>query len=125
MSATAIWVALGGALGAVARYWTDGAITRLAGAGFPWGTLAINVLGSAAIGVWFALTPPERGVMASHLFFSVGVLGGFTTFSAFSVQTLQLAQSGELLRAGAYVAGSVALCLLGVWLGFATASAIR
>src|SRR5262245_7252153 len=99
MSATSplavLWVALGGALGAVVRYWGDAAITRLTGAGFPWGTLAINIAGSAAIGVWFALTPPERGTMASHLFFSVGVLGGFTTFSAFSVQTLQLAQSGD------------------------------
>lgn len=125
MSPTVIWVALGGAIGAVARYLSDAAITRFAGGGFPWGTLAINILGSAAIGVWFALTPPERGTMASHLFFSVGVLGGFTTFSAFSVQTLQLAQGGDWMRAGAYVAASVGLCLLGVWLGFQAGTAIR
>ncbi len=125
MSPTVIWVALGGAIGAVTRYWTDAAITRLAGSGFPWGTLTINILGSAIIGIWFAMTPPDRATTASHLFFSVGVLGGFTTFSAFSVQTLLLAQSGEWARAGAYIAASVALCLIGVWIGFQAGAAIR
>ena len=121
----AVWVALGGALGAVARYGADAWITRLAGAGFPWGTLAINVIGSAAIGVWFALTPPTRAMTAAHLFVVVGVLGGFTTFSAFSMQTVALAQAGEWGRAVAYVAGSVVLCVAGAWAGFSAAAAVR
>ncbi len=121
----AVWVALGGGLGAVARYWTDAWFTRLVGAGFPWGTLTINVVGSAAIGIWFALTPPTRAATAGHLFVVVGVLGGFTTFSAFSMQTLALAQAGEWARAAGYIAGSVVLCLAGAWAGFGLAAAVR
>jgi CrcB protein len=122
---SAVWVAIGGAAGATARYWADAWITRLAGAGFPWGTLVINVVGSVAIGVWFALTPPTRAASASHLLVAVGILGGFTTFSAFSMQTLALAQAGEWGRAGGYIAGSLVLCLAGVWAGFSAAVAAR
>lgn len=124
----ALWVGLGGALGAVARYWVDLWVIWLAGGSFPWGTLAINVTGSAAIGVWLALTPAltslARAATPSHLFVAVGVLGGFTTFSAFSGQTLLLAQAGEWGRAAAYVLASVALCLGAVWLAFTAATAL-
>lgn len=125
MSPTTLWVALGGAIGSVARYWTDAWIARLAGTAFPWGTLTINVVGSTIIGVWFALTPATRGTMPSQLFVAVGVLGGFTTFAAFSGQTVMLAQGGEWLRAVAYVGASVGLCLVGTALGFAAATALR
>ena len=115
-----IWVALGGAIGAVTRYWTDAAITRLAGSGFPWGTLTINILGSAIIGIWFAMTPPDRATTASHLFFSVGVLGGFTTFSAITFESMLMLQNDRwtafLLYASASIFLGLIATLAGDWL---------
>ena len=109
-------VALGGAIGSVARAWLSTVTVTLMGAGFPWGTLLINILGSAVIG-WFAGTGGADGRFLatdnSRAFVMVGLCGGFTTFSAFSLQTLHLLQTGALLRAAAYVLGSVMLCLLG------------
>ena len=93
----------------------------LTGPRFPWGTLLINVLGSAIIGLVAGLTLTS-GRVAMHpdvrIFLMVGVCGGFTTFSAFSLQTLELLQSGEFWPAVGYVAGSVALCILAVWGGW-------
>ena len=114
------WVAVGGAIGSVARVWLNGVMIALVGGGFPWGTLLINILGSAVIG-WFAVVSGADGRFVAgdnaRAFVMAGLCGGFTTFSAFSLQTLQLVQIGALGRAAAYVGGSVALCLLGVWLG--------
>jgi CrcB protein len=120
--ASFLWVAVGGALGSVARYWLAVAVATLTGPYFPWGTLLINVLGSFVIGWFGAWTGPNGpvGVPADmRLFVMVGICGGFTTFSAFSLQTLDLLSAGETLWAGAYVLGSVALCLLAVWAGVA------
>ncbi len=113
-------VALGGALGSVGRAWLGGVIGGAMGPGFPWGTLAINVLGSFVMG-WFAAIT-EVGARAEaaaqwQVFVMVGLCGGFTTFSAFSLQTLELLRAGAMGWAGAYVAGSVLLCLVGVWTG--------
>jgi fluoride exporter len=122
------WVALGGALGSVARYAASGLAARLLGSGFPWGTLLVNVVGSLAIGALAALvTPDGRPLLGSDArwFWMVGVLGGFTTFSAFSLETLQLARSGEWLGASANVVFSVLLCLAAVWLGYAAATALN
>ena len=119
-----VWVALGGALGSVARYACSITAARWLGAGFPWGTLFVNVTGSFAIGLLAALvTADGRPLLGAdaRAFVIVGVLGGFTTFSSFSLETLELARSGELGAVGANVALSVALCLLGTWLGFASA----
>jgi CrcB protein len=114
------WVALGGALGSVARVWLSALVFRFAGPSFPWGTLLINVAGSALIG-WFAMRTGPAGALDvsenMRVFVIAGLCGGFTTFSAFSLQTLELLQAGALARAASYVLGSVALCLLGVWLG--------
>jgi CrcB protein len=114
------WVALGGALGSMARFWLAGAVAVLTGPQFPWGTLLINVLGSFVIG-WFGAMTGSRGAVSVppdiRVFVMVGICGGFTTFSSFSLQTLELLQSGEILWAGSYILGSVALCLLGVWVG--------
>lgn len=121
MNPAVLWVAFGGAIGSVARYWVDGWITRLAGSAFPWGTLAVNVAGSAAAGAILAIIGSQRS--PTHLFAVAGVLGGFTTFSAFSAQTLALAQAGEWPRAAAYVAVSVGTCLFGVWVGYAAGDA--
>ncbi len=115
MNITYILVAIGGALGGVGRFWLNDFVTSRAGHGFPWGTLLINVLGSFAIGL-FAAIPAAQD--STRKFLMAGLCGGFTTFSAFSFQTLELAQRGEPLRAGANVVGSVALCLVAVWLGY-------
>jgi fluoride exporter len=115
-----LWVALGGALGSVARYWMGVRITVLAGLAFPWATILINILGSLAIGFLVTLTGPEGRVPAPlgiRAFLLIGICGGFTTFSAFSLQTLDLARSGRLLLAGANIVLSVVLCLVAVAFG--------
>jgi fluoride exporter len=114
-------VAAGGALGSVARFWLAAAVASLTGPRFPWGTLLINVLGSFVIGLVAALTlTPARVAMHPDLrvFLMVGVCGGFTTFSAFSLQTLELLQAGDTMPAVGYILGSVAFCLAAVWCGW-------
>jgi fluoride exporter len=114
-------VAIGGALGSLGRFWLAAAMTALTGPRFPWGTLLINVLGSFIIGLVAAWTMvPERVPMHPdvRIFFMVGVCGGFTTFSAFSLQTLELLQSGSVWPAGGYALGSVVFCLAAVWGGW-------
>jgi CrcB protein len=118
-----VWVAVGGALGSVARYACVGVSARWLGTSFPWGTLIVNVAGSFAIGVLAALvTGDGRSMLGAdaRAFLIIGILGGFTTFSAFSLETLALARGGAPGAAIANVALSLALCLAGVWLGFAT-----
>jgi CrcB protein len=115
-----LWVALGGALGSVARYWIGVRITVLAGLAFPWATILINILGSLVIGFLATLTGPEGRLPAPldvRAFLIVGICGGFTTFSAFSLQTFELARDGRLLYAGANIMLSVVLCLSAVALG--------
>ncbi|HWA87824.1 MAG TPA: fluoride efflux transporter CrcB [Opitutus sp.] len=118
-------IALGGALGSVARFFVGGVIASQFGETFPWGTFVVNVTGSFVIGFFSTLTGPEGRVFASsntRMFFMTGVCGGYTTFSSFSLQTLSLAREGDWLRAGANTLGSVALCLVAVWLGHLAAS---
>ena len=113
-------VALGSALGGAARFGLSGVVARSFGETFPWGTLVVNVLGSFLIGFVATVTGPDGRLLASpasRQFLMPGIFGGFTTFSSFSLQTLSLAQEGEWLQAGGNVAGSVVLCLVGVWLG--------
>ena len=117
---TYILVAFGSALGGTLRYWLSGLVANWVGQSFPWGTLVINVTGSVAIGLFATLTAPDGRVCVPgewRQFFMVGICGGYTTFSSFSLQTLTLAQDGEWLWAGLNILLSVALCLLGVWLG--------
>jgi CrcB protein len=122
------WVAVGSALGGVLRYWVSGVMARLIGETFPWGTITVNVLGSLLIGLIATVTGPEGRMFvgpAARQFLMLGLFGGFTTFSSFSLQTLTLVQDGEWLQAGANVIASVALCLAGVWLGHALGIAIN
>lgn len=110
MIGTLAQVALGGAIGASARYLTNVAVIRGIGPGFPWSTLIVNVLGSFLMGVlvvWLA----ERGAMRLAPFLMTGILGGFTTFSAFSLDAVALWERGAAGQALAYVAGSVMLSL--------------
>ena len=122
-----LWIGLGSALGGVARYWLSGVIARRFGEAFPVGTLVVNVTGSFVIGLVAALTEPGgrflMGVPARR-FVMVGVLGGYTTFSSFSLQTLNLAREGEWFYAGANVVASLLLCLLAVWLGHVLAELV-
>jgi CrcB protein len=112
----------------VARYGAANLAAIWLGPVFPWGTLLVNVSGSFVIGLFAALTGPDgRYIAPGNLrdFVMVGLCGGYTTFSSFSLQTVALAQDGEYLRAGLNVVGSVALCLLAVGLGVAAAGAIN
>jgi CrcB protein len=110
----------GSALGGTARHWCSGVAAKLIGGSFPWGTLIVNVSGSLAIGLIAALADPDGRLFVggtARQFLIVGLLGGFTTFSAFSLQTLELMHNGAWLNAGVNIAASVVLCLIGVWLG--------
>ena len=123
-----ILIAIGGALGSVARFALSGVAASQLGSTFPWGTLIVNVIGSFVIGFFSSFTGPDgRWTVGEggRLFFMTGVLGGFTTFSSFSLQTLTLARDGEWLRAGGNVAGSVIICLVAVWLGHLLAVALN
>ncbi len=117
-----LWIAIGGALGSVGRYWFSGVVSRQFGETFPWGTLLVNISGSFAIGLLAALAEPggRRFIgPTGRQFFMYGVCGGYTTFSSFSLQNLELMRDGDWVKAGANAVGSVALCLVAVWLGYA------
>jgi CrcB protein len=110
-------IALGSGLGGVARHWLTTLVAARIASPFPWGTFLVNVIGSAMIGFVLAL-PESRFSPATRQFLTVGVLGGFTTFSAFSAQTVGLIESGKAPLACAYAIGSVLVCLAGCWLGW-------
>jgi CrcB protein len=117
---TYFWVAVGGAIGSMARLWLSVHVALLTGLRFPWGTILVNILGSLVIGFVATLTGPNGRVVMpvdAQAFVMVGLCGGFTTFSAFSLQTLELARDGRLLYAGANIMFSVVLCLTAVTLG--------
>lgn len=122
---TYLWVALGGALGSVARFACSEWV-QSRWATFPWGTLLVNVLGSLLIGALAAMTENDRWSipLVARQFLMIGILGGFTTFSSFSLQTLMLARSGAIFMAGLNVLASVGLCLLAAWLGFVLIQAL-
>jgi len=123
-----LWIAIGGALGSVSRYWLNGIVsTRFET--FPMGTLSVNVMGSFIIGVFAALTLPEgrmnsEGRAFATQFVMLGVCGGFTTFSSFSLQTLNLLHDREWLYAGGNVLLSVVVCLVATWLGYLLGAAL-
>jgi len=123
-----IWVAIGGALGTTGRYWLSGLVARLIGETFPWGTLLINVTGSILIGFFATLTGPDGRVFVGSTgrqFVMIGICGGYTTFSSFSLQTLNLMNDSEWFYAAANILLSVALCLIGVWAGYMLASTLN
>jgi CrcB protein len=120
-------VALGGALGSVGRYAVSGGAARWFGESFPWGTLLVNISGSFAIGFFATFTGPDGRWLvpsAGRTFFMTGICGGFTTFSAFSLQTLNLARENAWFYAGLNIVGSVVLCLVFVWLGHLLAAGL-
>jgi CrcB protein len=116
-----VFIALGSAAGGMARVWMGSQITTLAASPFPWGTLAINVLGSLLIGlgsVWIESSEVR-------FFGLAGFCGGFTTFSTFSMEAWLLLQKGEWSSAGFYMAASITLCVAAVIAGAATGRMIR
>lgn len=118
---TVLWVALGGAIGAALRYLSVAAMLRAVGPGFPFGTMAVNVAGSFLMGVAAVLVLEKFGGGRAWAFAMTGVLGGFTTFSAYSLDAVYLIEKGRVAAAAGYIGGTVALCIaalmIGLWLG--------
>lgn len=121
-----VLIMIGSAIGGVTRYWLSGFVARYMGETFPWGTLIVNVSGSFAIGFFATLTAPEDGRLfldtQTRQFVMMGLCGGYTTFSSFSLQTLNLMRGGEAPAALANIGLSIALCLFAVWLGHIAAT---
>lgn len=113
-----VWVAVGGALGGMARFWVSGLVGQRLGEAFPWGTLVVNASGALAIGIAAGLLTDGATSAAWHVA-AVGFLGSYTTVSSFSLQTLALAREGRIGRAAWNVAGSLGLCLAAAALGLA------
>lgn len=121
MNIAYLWVALGGASGSVLRFWVNDLVLQKSQSSFPLGILIINVTGSFLIGVFAAFTDPDGRIMASpgvRQFLMIGICGGYTTFSSFSLETLKRMQDGDWFYAGANIILSVVLCLVAVWLGY-------
>ena len=123
-----LWIFLGAGLGGVARFALSGLVARHFGESFPWGTLVINVTGSFIIGFFATLTAPPDGKFlvsgTARQFVMTGILGGYTTYSSFSLQTLALARDGQWLHAAGNAGGTFVLCFVAVWLGHVCALAL-
>jgi CrcB protein len=127
MNAPPLWlaVAFGGALGSLCRYAVGAASLRLLGPNFPWGTLFVNVVGSMAMGLFIAwLVAREPHAPAMRAFIATGVLGGFTTFSAFALEAVTLWRDKSATVAAVYVAASVTLSIIGLVAGLAAGRAL-
>jgi CrcB protein len=112
------FIAAGGAAGALMRYWMSSGIYALFGRGFPYGTLTVNVVGSLLMGFCYVFMIERMDVSVEwRAALMIGLLGAFTTFSTFSIETLNLLESGEQMKAALNILLSVTLCILGCWLG--------
>jgi CrcB protein len=123
-----LWVIAGSAIGGGLRYFFSGLIASHIGETFPWGTLFVNVTGSFVIGFFATLTSFDGRVIVAptmRQFVMTGICGGYTTFSSFSLQTLNLVRDDEWLYAGGNVVASTVLCLLFVWVGHIAALAVN
>lgn len=119
-----VYVAAGGALGATLRYLCSIGINQLATSGLPMATLCVNILGSFLLGVLLAGLVKVEAAEAWRLFFAVGVLGSFTTFSTFSFESVTLLMQGEWLKGMAYIALSLCCCLIAVVVGLKVADSL-
>lgn len=122
------WIAAGSAIGGVCRFALSGLVAHRFGETLPWGTFAVNFIGSLLIGFIACIASPDGRILfsptARHMLMT-GILGGFTTYSSFSLQTLNLVRDGDFLKAGAYAAGTLIFCFVAVWIGHAIASSIN
>ena len=119
-----LWVAIGGALGSMARYGISGMIAAMTSGAFPYGTLVVNVTGAILIGFFATLSGPDSRFFipaSGRLFLMTGICGGYTTFSTFSLETYNLLRDGDWNAALANIGCSVILCLVAVWIGHAGA----
>ncbi len=117
-----MWVGFGGFLGAIMRYWITYGAIKLLGFKFPYGTLLVNVIGCYLIG-YLATLAEQRIFLTPALrqqFLFIGILGGFTTFSSFSYEALELFKERSFMLGALYIAGNYVFCLLFVWLGYIT-----
>lgn len=113
-----VYIAAGGATGALMRYWMSNGIYVLLGRGFPYGTLTVNVVGSLLMGFCYVFMIERMDVSVEwRAALMIGLLGAFTTFSTFSIETLNLLESGEQMKAALNILLSVTLCILGCWIG--------
>jgi CrcB protein len=125
---TYLWVGLGSALGGMLRYFFSGVVDHRIGETFPWGTMVVNITGCLVIGFFATLTAPDGRLLigtAGRQFVMVGICGGYTTYSSFGLQTLNLARDGEWLLAGGNVLLTTTLCLAAVWAGYALAAGLN
>jgi CrcB protein len=123
-----VWIGIGGALGSMARFWASGFVARHFGETFPFGTLLVNITGSFVIGFFATLTGPDGRWLAPasfRAFFAIGICGGYTTFSSFSLQTLNLVRENEWLYAIANAIFSLVLCMAAVWAGHLLAARLN
>ena len=125
---TYLIIAIGGAIGSMGRYWISGMVAERWGESLPWGTVVVNSTGSLLIGFIFGITAPGSRLLAPvgfREFFMIGICGGYTTFSSFSLQSLQMLQEGEWLKAALYSAVALLTSFVGVWLGFTFAAVLN
>jgi CrcB protein len=123
-----LWIGLGSALGGMARYACQGWAARLISETFPWGTLIVNIVGCGFIGFFATFTSADGRLLVGtpiRQFVMVGICGGYTTFSSFSLETLNMARDGQWSKVAGYVLGSLVFCLVGVWLGHEAAVAVN
>ena len=123
-----VLIAIGSALGGMGRYFVSGVVTTLTGGTFPYGTMLVNISGCLVIGFFATLTGPDGRWLVgtpARQFVMIGLCGGYTTFSSFSLETLYLARAGEWMSATANAAGSVILCLVSVSIGYVAAAALN
>lgn len=113
-----LFIAAGGAIGALMRFWLSGGIHNLLGRDFPYGTLTVNVIGSLAMGLLYVLLYERMNISPEwRAGILIGILGAFTTFSTFSIETLNLIEAGEHIKAVSNILLSVTLCVLACWIG--------
>ncbi len=117
---TYIWIAVGSALGGMARYFVSSSFARIVGEAFPWGTIIVNITGCFVIGVLATTTGPDGRIVVApdfRQFLLIGICGGYTTFSSFSLQTLNLLRDSEYGAAAGNAAVSFIACMIAVWIG--------
>ena len=119
-----LYIAVGGALGAIARFAVGGWVQQAAGPEFPWGTLVVNISGALLLGFLYVVLEGAPASREWRAFLGIGVCGGYTTFSTFSYETARLLQDGQLGRAGAYMAASTLLCVAAALIGFRLAATV-
>lgn len=113
-----VYIAAGGAIGALMRFWMSTSVYAVLGRGFPYGTLSVNVIGSFVMGILYVMLFERMDVNVElRAALIIGLLGAFTTFSTFSIETINLLESGELSKALLNILFSVSLCLIACWLG--------